>query len=170
MKRDHNQHFSYWVTEPPFPSLCPATPVVDHLSLWAPAQDPRQAPQFFLWILRSLWGQLSSNPVSETWSQWSLDAPLWAAGFLLLSPIPHAQSRTRLKRLSSSSSSLKGGSPNGSSGQESSCSAGDTGEVGLIPGSGRSPGGRNGNPLQPVFLPRKSHEQRSLVGPSPRGS
>ena len=26
--------------------------------------------------------------------------------------------------------------------------AGDTGEVGLIPGSGKSPGGGNGNPLQ----------------------
>ena len=27
-------------------------------------------------------------------------------------------------------------------------SAGDTGDAGLIPGSGRSPGGGNGNPLQ----------------------
>ena len=26
--------------------------------------------------------------------------------------------------------------------------AGDTGDAGLIPGSGRSPGGGNGNPLQ----------------------
>ena len=29
-----------------------------------------------------------------------------------------------------------------------SCSAGDTGDLGLIPGSGRSPGGGHGNPLQ----------------------
>ena len=29
-----------------------------------------------------------------------------------------------------------------------SASAGDTRDAGLIPGSGRSPGGRNGNPLQ----------------------
>ena len=36
----------------------------------------------------------------------------------------------------------------GSEGKESACNAGDTGEVGLIPGSGRSPGGGNGNPLQ----------------------
>ena len=36
----------------------------------------------------------------------------------------------------------------GSEGKESTCSAGDTGDVGLIPGSGRSPGGGNGNPLQ----------------------
>ena len=31
------------------------------------------------------------------------------------------------------------------SGKESACNAGD---VGLIPGSGRSPGGGNGNPVQ----------------------
>ena len=34
------------------------------------------------------------------------------------------------------------------SGKESACSAGDTGDVGLIPGSGRSPGGEHSNPLQ----------------------
>ena len=31
---------------------------------------------------------------------------------------------------------------------KSACNAGDTGDVGLIPGSGRSPGEGNGNPLQ----------------------
>ena len=34
------------------------------------------------------------------------------------------------------------------SGKESACNAEDTGDVGWIPGSGRSPGGGNGNPLQ----------------------
>ena len=34
------------------------------------------------------------------------------------------------------------------SGKESTCNAGDTGDVGLICGSGRSPGGGHGNPLQ----------------------
>ena len=34
------------------------------------------------------------------------------------------------------------------SGKESACNAGDTGDVGLIPGSGRSPGEGNGYPLQ----------------------
>ena len=29
----------------------------------------------------------------------------------------------------------------------SACNAGDTGDVGLIPGLGRSPGGGNGNPF-----------------------
>ena len=44
-----------------------------------------------------------------------------------------------------------------------SANAGDVRDVGLIPGSGCSPGGGNGNSL-PVFLPGKSHGQRSLVG------
>ena len=37
------------------------------------------------------------------------------------------------------------GFPGGSVGKESACNAGD---VGLIPGLGRPPGGENGNPLQ----------------------
>ena len=40
------------------------------------------------------------------------------------------------------------GLPQWLSGKESSCNAGDTGITFLIPGLGRSPGGRNGNPLQ----------------------
>ena len=39
----------------------------------------------------------------------------------------------------------------------------DAGDVGLIPGSGRSPAGGHGNPLQ-FFLPGESHGQRSPVG------
>ena len=46
--------------------------------------------------------------------------------------------------------------------------AGDEGDLGLIPGSGRSPGGRNGNPLQYSCL-ENPRGQRSLVGYSPRG-
>ena len=44
---------------------------------------------------------------------------------------------------------FKLGFPNGSMGKEPAFSAGDTRDVGLIPESGRSPGGRNGNnPIQ----------------------
>ena len=43
---------------------------------------------------------------------------------------------------------INGGFPDGSAGKESACSAGDTADVGLIPESGRSPGGGNGNSLQ----------------------
>ena len=42
----------------------------------------------------------------------------------------------------------------------SACNARDTRDEGSIPGSGRSLGGRHGNPLE-------SHGQRSLVGYSP---
>ena len=38
--------------------------------------------------------------------------------------------------------------PNGSAGKESTCNAGNTGDVGSVPELGRSPGGGNGNPLQ----------------------
>ena len=55
----------------------------------------------------------------------------------------------------------------GASGKEFACNAGDTGDTGLIPGSGRSPGEGNGNPT-PVFLSEKSHGQRSLVGYCPK--
>ena len=57
------------------------------------------------------------------------------------------------------------GFPGGSDGKESSCSVGD---LGLIPGLGRSPGGRHDNPLQYSCL-ESPHGQRSLVGYSPWG-
>ena len=44
---------------------------------------------------------------------------------------------------------------------------GDTGDPGLIPGSGRSPGGGHGNPFQDPCLPGKYHGQQSLVGYRP---
>ena len=42
------------------------------------------------------------------------------------------------------------------------------GDENSIPGSGRSPGGGNGQPT-PVFLPGKLHGQRSLADYSPWG-
>ena len=55
------------------------------------------------------------------------------------------------------------GFPVGSDGKESSCSVGD---LDLIPGLGRSPGGGHGNPLQCSCL-ENPHGQRSLAGYSP---
>ena len=60
------------------------------------------------------------------------------------------------------------GFPDGSAGKESACNAGDTGDMGLIPGSGRSPGGGHGNPFQDSCL-ENPHGQWSLVGQSPQG-
>ena len=60
------------------------------------------------------------------------------------------------------------GFPHGLVGKESACSAGDTGDVGLIPGSGRSPGEGEWQPI-PIFLSGKSYGQRSLAGYSSKG-
>ena len=57
------------------------------------------------------------------------------------------------------------GFPGGSDGKESACNAGD---LGSIPGLGRSPGGGHGSPLQYSFL-ENPHGQRSLADCSPSG-
>ena len=58
---------------------------------------------------------------------------------------------------------LYGGFPGSSHAKESSCNAGDTGDVSLIIGSGRSPGGGKWQPTS-VFLPGESYGLRSLEG------
>ena len=58
-----------------------------------------------------------------------------------------------------------GGFPGALYGTESACNAG---ELSLIPGLGRSPGGGRGNPLQYSCL-ENPHGQRSLSGYSPWG-
>ena len=55
------------------------------------------------------------------------------------------------------------GFPGGSEGKEAACNAGD---LGSIPGLGRSPGGGQGNPFQYSCL-ENPHGQKSLVGYSP---
>ena len=53
----------------------------------------------------------------------------------------------------------------GSDSEESTCNVGD---LGLIPGLGRSPGGGHGNPLRYSCL-EYPHGQRSFAGSSPWG-
>ena len=53
-------------------------------------------------------------------------------------------------------------------GSDGKASASNVGDLGSIPGLGRSPGEGNANPT-PVLLPGKSHELRILVGYSPWG-
>ena len=60
------------------------------------------------------------------------------------------------------------GFPYGSAIKESACSVGDIGDMGSIPGWGRSPGGGKWQPT-PVFLPGDFLGQRSLAGYSPWG-
>ena len=64
--------------------------------------------------------------------------------------------------------SFREGFPRGSSGKESSCNAGDSGNGGSIPEVGRFLCRRKWQPT-PAFLPGESHGQRSLVGYSPWG-
>ena len=52
------------------------------------------------------------------------------------------------------------------SGKEPTCNAGDAGDVGSIPGLGKSLGEEKGNPLQYSCL-GKSHGQRNMAGYSP---
>ena len=56
------------------------------------------------------------------------------------------------------------GFPGGSDSKESACNAGN---LGSIPGLGRSP--EKEMATHPVFLPGESHGQRSLVGYGPQG-
>ena len=65
--------------------------------------------------------------------------------------------------VSSSNPYFVTGLPGGSDGKESACNAGD---LGSIPGSGKSPGEGNGNPLQ-YFCLENPYGQRSLVDYSP---
>ena len=55
------------------------------------------------------------------------------------------------------------GFPSGSDGKESACNAGD---LGSIPGSGRSPGGEHSNLIHYSYL-ENPHGQKSLVGCHP---
>ena len=59
-------------------------------------------------------------------------------------------------------------SPDSPGGAEVKASARNAGDLGLIPGLGRSPGEGNGQPT-PVLSPGEFHGQRSLVGYSPQG-
>ena len=58
--------------------------------------------------------------------------------------------------------------PSGSVGKESTCNAGDNRRLGFSPPVGKIPWRKKWQPT-PVFLPEKSHGQRSLVGDSPWG-
>ena len=61
------------------------------------------------------------------------------------------------------------GFPGGAVVKNPPTNVGDVRDTGLIPGWGRSPGGRNCNPIQ-YSLPGQFHGQKSLAGYSPWGS
>ena len=94
----------------------------------------------FTFHFHALEKEMATHSSVLAWRIPGMGEPWWAA----VSGV--TQSQTRLKRLSSSSSSMAcDGFPGGPDSKLSACSAGDPG---LIPGSGRSPGEGNGYPLQ----------------------
>ena len=102
-------------------------------------------------------GEGNGNPLRYSCLKNPRDGGAWWAAVYRV-----AQSQTRLKRLSSSSSKTV---PDGPVVKNVHASARDARDTVSIPGLERSPGEGNGHPL----LPRKSHGQRSLVGYSPCG-
>ena len=100
-------------------------------------------------------GEGNGNPLQGSCLENPRDRGAWWAAVYGV-----AQSRTRLKRLSSSSS-VPYRLPWWLNSKESTCSAGVSDYAGLTPGSGRSPGGGHGNPLQCSCL-ENPHRQRSL--------
>ena len=97
-------------------------------------------------------GEGNGNPLQYSCLENPRDRGAWWAAFYGV-----AQSWTRLKWLSSKPHMVK----------NPCASAGDIRDTGSIPGSGRSPGGQHGNPLQDS-CPGESHRQRRLVGYSPQ--
>ena len=115
-------HFKYFVVRIYSFINCPVAQTVSDLT-------------FTFHFSLSCIGEGNGNPLQCSCLENPRDGGAWWAS---VSGV--AQSRTRLKRLSSSSSS--------SDGKASACNARDTGDTGLIPGSGRSPEDGNGNTLQ----------------------
>ena len=65
---------------------------------------------------------------------------------------------------------LPNGFSGGTHGEEPTCQCrSDLRDMGSIPGSGRSPGGGHGNPLQYSVLENPMDRERSLVGYNPKG-
>ena len=97
-----------------------------------------------LWALKSRFGFWLYS--LSLWLQPSLFTSL-SLGFLIceVKMITAASSCPCLKRLLQNSINMGWGFPGG---KESACNAGDTGDLGLISGLERSPGGGNGNPCQ----------------------
>ena len=109
-------------------------------------------------------GEGNGNPLQCSCLENPRDGGAWWAAVYGVT-----QSRTRLKRLSSSSSSgvpLLGASPDGASGKESACQCRRTKRLGFDPWVWKIPW-RMKWPPTPVFLPEKSHGPRSLAGYGP---
>ena len=108
--------------------------------------------------LSALWNHLGSFK-----NYWHLGlTPLPKGSYLTVWNV--AWDSNHLARLKPAPKAIQG-FPGGSDGKGSAC---NTGDLGLIPGSGRSPGEGHSNPFQYSCL-ENPHGQRSLAGYSPGG-
>ena len=113
------------------------------------------------------WTFLETNGLSQEWIHWLLqwvvghlsDEALGQVWFQLLIIASSPYNKGLLRWLSGKKKKKKKNPP---------ANAGDARHTGSIPGSGRSLGEGNNNPLQ--YLARKSHGHRSLVGLQSMGS
>ena len=90
----------------------------------------------------ALWINCQINTIPWNFSQLSALSLFFLPRFALLKLISQMRNDLLLQLLFANENK---GFPGGSDSKESACNAGD---LGLIPGSGRSPGGGNGNLLQ----------------------
>ena len=86
----------------------------------------------------SMWVDISRAMLVHSWPWWCPTQPHKSLGTLSCAPPPVSG------RFSFNGSTCNFGGPNGN---ESDSQAGDARDAGSIPGSGRSPGGGNGNPF-----------------------
>ena len=107
-------------------------------------------------------GRPSEFPEQRVLTRWSLHGAR-AAGSLEAGKPVRASGLAMV--LETDESIAREAFPCGSDGKESTCSEGD---VGLIPGLGRSPWRREWQPT-PGFLPGEPQGRRSLAAYSPRG-
>ena len=107
-------------------------------------------------------GEGNGNPLQCSCLENPRDGGAWWAAICGV-----AQSWTRLKRLSSSSSRSLSGFHCTSASEESACNEGDSGS---FPGSGRSPGEGDGNPLQYSWVSMVANSKESACNSGDLGS
>ena len=167
-------------------------PICSHMLLWAGGTFPRLRGcglGYIAWLIRNILhpSVTAGNSVDEI-SYTTQQKPLYIQSLMVFSSLPSSTASwestvlpTVCSRQPPQNSCCPLGQMRtvsymwpvlmtkgflcGSDAKESACNAGDPGS---IPGSERSPGEGNGNPLQ-YFLPGAFHRPRSLVGYSSGG-
>ena len=107
------------------------------------------------------WNGWMAAPMEWTWT-WTNSSRWWEMGSAAVHGV-HLCPRVGHKWVAEQQHSITGASQVAREVKNLTANAGDVGDAGLIPGSGRSLGGGHGNPLQYSCL-ENPHGQRNLVG------